>query len=161
MTETLRKSRVEQKIDAYFNIVETIASLSMSSSLKVGCMALKKDFTKIASFGYNGSYINAPNNPETGTEEDSLEPGKSGLIHAEINMVAKFREHDPENYIIMLTDSPCINCMKVLINSGFKHVYWLNTYRCNEHLSIMGTVGMTYGNRKDLVEHFLKDFNGI
>lgn len=58
--ESQNDKRTSQKIDVYFNIVDEISSLSNSSTLKVGCMALKKDFTKIASFGYNGSYKKAP-----------------------------------------------------------------------------------------------------
>jgi deoxycytidylate deaminase len=99
-------SRSKQKLHIFSQIVKDISSLSISSRLKVGALAVKQDFTKIASFGYNGSYKNAPVNELTGTEEESLLPGESGLIHAEVNMIAKFREPDPENYIVLLTHSP-------------------------------------------------------
>lgn len=89
--------RAKQKIKVFKKILIEIATLSTSSRLKVACIVIKKDFTKIASFGYNGNYFNAPINPETGTEEESLEPGMDGFIHAEQNALAKFREHDPEN----------------------------------------------------------------
>ena len=159
--ESQNDKRTSQKIDVYFNIVDEISSLSNSSTLKVGCMALKKDFTKIASFGYNGSYKKAPINPTTGTEEESLEPGKSGFIHAEINMVAKFRENDPENYIVLLTHSPCKDCMKVLINSGFLNVYWIHTYRESSHLSIFNTVNVKSGDIKQLKKDYKNIINGI
>lgn len=98
--------RLEQKLNIYTNIATEIADLSAASTKKVACIALKKDFSKIASFGYNGSYPGADVYETTGTIEESLEPGKSGLIHAEVNMIAKFKENDPENYIIILTLSP-------------------------------------------------------
>jgi deoxycytidylate deaminase len=66
--------RLQQKIDTFTKILLHIKDLSVSSTTKVGCIAVKKDFSKIASFGYNGSYSGAPVNPETGTEEESLEP---------------------------------------------------------------------------------------
>jgi len=83
--------RLQIKIETFKNILNNIKDLSNSSTTKVGCIALRKDFSKIASFGYNGSYSGAQNNIETGTEEESLEPGESGFIHAEVNMIAKFK----------------------------------------------------------------------
>jgi dCMP deaminase len=146
--------RLEQKIEVFKNIVEHIAQLSVATTYKVGCIALKKDFSKIASFGYNGSYPGAKANNTTGTEEESLEPGKSGFIHAEINMIAKFKEYDPENYIILLTLSPCEMCTKVLANAGFKRVYWTTEYRHTEHLQIFDHCGVHYGNLEKLTADY-------
>jgi dCMP deaminase len=126
--------RAKQKIEVFTDILKGISSLSTSSRLKVSCILLRKDFTKIASFGYNGNYFNAPINEITGTEEESLEPGMDGFIHAEQNVLAKFRENDPENYIVLITHSPCKNCAKLLVNSGFKWIYWLEDYRDTTHL---------------------------
>jgi dCMP deaminase len=126
--------RARQKIEVFTDILKGISSLSTSSRLKVSCILLRKDFTKIASFGYNGNYFNAPINENTRTEEESLEPGMDGFIHAEQNVLAKFRENDPENYIVLITHSPCKNCAKLLVNSGFKWIYWLEDYRDTTHL---------------------------
>jgi dCMP deaminase len=156
--KNLKKLKLRaKKIAIYATIVEQISQLSSATTKKVGCMALRNDFSKIASFGYNGSYKGAGINPETGTEEDSLEPGCSGFIHAEINMIAKFQERDPENYIIFLTLSPCKMCAKVLINSGFKHIYWIEDYRNQDHLDMFDNTGITYGTMDKLV-HDIKLF---
>ncbi len=151
-------SRTKQKIEIFKEMLIRVAELSVSSTKKVACMALRKDFSKIASFGYNGSYAGAEINPETGTEEESLEPGKSGFIHAEINMVAKFKENDPENYIILLTLSPCDMCTKVLVNAGFKHVYWLENYRELTHLRIFEKCGVTSGDFENLLVDYERSF---
>jgi len=150
MKQKQQSNRYDQKIAIFSKIAEEISSLSVSSRLKVGALAVRFDFTKIASFGYNGSYKNAPLNSDTGTEEDSLSPGESGLIHAEINMIAKFREQDPENYIVILTHSPCKMCTKTLVNAGFKKVYWVNDYRETEHLKIFDACEVSHGNIKEL-----------
>jgi dCMP deaminase len=142
------------KIDQFSKILLEISELSNASTKKVACMALHKNFTKIASFGYNGSYAGAPINPLTGTEEDSLEPGQSGFIHAEVNMIAKFREHDPHNYIVLLTLSPCKMCTKILVNSGFRYIYWLEDYRETEHLRIFDECGIKYGNVEKLKQNY-------
>ena len=88
--------RLQNKLKVFENILNQITHLSVASTKRVGCMALRKDFSKIASFGYNGSFSGAEINPSTGTEEDSLVPGESGFIHAEVNMIAKFKENDRE-----------------------------------------------------------------
>jgi dCMP deaminase len=151
-------SRTEQKINVFKDMLLRVADLSVSSTKKVGCIALRKDFSKIASFGYNGSYAGAEICEATGTEEESLEPGKSGFIHAEINMIAKFKENDPENYIILLTLSPCDTCTKVLVNAGFKHVYWIETYRETHHLRIFNKCGVTCGDFENLLVDYSRSF---
>jgi dCMP deaminase len=148
--------RAQQKLEVFKNILIQISTLSTSSRLKVACMLIRKDFTKIASFGYNGNYFNAPLNPETGTEEESHEPGKDGFIHAEVNAIAKFREHDPENYIVMLTHSPCSNCAKILANSSFKYIYWIDQYRETSHIDTIFTRSkILHGNWDALHEDYI------
>jgi dCMP deaminase len=155
VTKTKQK-RAKEKISVFKNILDEISSLSTSSRLKVACIVVKKDFTKIASFGYNGNYFNAPINPDTGTEEESTEPGKDGFIHAEENAVAKFRENDPENYIVMVTYSPCSRCAKLLVNSGFKHIYWVNQYRITDHIDeIFPRCGVSGGDFSQLENDYI------
>jgi|TARA_R110000787_G_scaffold74993_3_gene166377 dCMP deaminase len=151
--------RLQIKLETFTEILKNIRDLSNSSTTKVGCIALRKDFSKIASFGYNGSYSGAGSNIETGTEEDSLNPGESGFIHAEVNMIAKFKEYDPENYIVLLTLSPCKMCTKILVNAGFKHVYWIDDYRSLDHLEIFKQCKITYGPISYLIDdyHLIKD----
>ena len=150
-------TRIEEKVDAFVRILKEIANLSTSTRVKVGSMALHWKFQKIASFGYNGSYPGAPVNPNTGSEEESLTPGESGFIHAEVNMIAKFREQTPEDYIILLTLSPCNICTKVLANAGFKYVYWIEDYRETSHLKIFQDLGIRCGN----IDQLVKDYPAI
>lgn len=148
--------RAKQKINVFVDILTKILTLSTSSRLKVSCIFLKKDFTKIASFGYNGNYFNAPINNETGTEEESTEPGKDGFIHAEQNALAKFREVDPENYIVLVSHSPCKSCAKLLVNSGFKWIYWVDDYRETAHLKeIFERCDIGHGNTDQLLEDYI------
>lgn len=141
-----------QKIKVFTNILIELSKLSPSQTKKVACIAFKKKFTNIASFGYNGTYPDAPINPETGGEELSLEPGKSGFLHAEDNMISKFREKDPENYIVFITMSPCRECTIRLVNAGFKDVYWLEEYRDKSHLYIFDHCSVRCGTINSLIE---------
>jgi len=147
-------NRYQEKITTFATICKAIANLSTSSTLQVGAIALHWQFQKIASFGYNGSYSGAKINPETGTEEESRDPGKSGFIHAEVNMIAKFREHNPEDYIVLLTHSPCDMCSKILINAGFKYIYWLEEYRETGHLNRFIELNIMHGDLKKLIQDY-------
>jgi dCMP deaminase len=147
-------SRVRQKVKTFVTVLKEISELSTASKLKVGAISLHWQFQKIASFGYNGSYPGAAANLDTGTEEESLEPGHSGFIHAEVNMIAKFREHNPEDYIIILTHSPCNVCSKVLANAGFRYVYWINEYRETNHLSMFKELGILHGDVEELILNY-------
>ena len=152
-----KRDRAVEKIEIFSKILNEISQLSTSSRLKVACIIFRKDFTKIASFGYNGNYFNAPINPLTGTEEESLEPGMDGFIHAEQNAIAKFREHDPENYVVLITHSPCKNCSKFLVNSGFKWIYWLTSYRETGHIDeIFRRCNVGHGDLKKFEEDYIK-----
>jgi dCMP deaminase len=150
----MMENRKLKKIEVFTNFVSEIAELSVSQTLKVGAMAIKIDFSKIGSFGYNGSYTGAKHNDSTGGEEESLTAGMSGFVHAEMNLVAKFREPDPENYIILLTHSPCDICMKLIINSGFKYVFWKQPYRMVDHLQILDDLGISNGDFEILKNNY-------
>lgn len=150
----MQNDRKIKKIEVFTDFVSQISQLSVSQTLKVGAMAVKIDFSKIGSFGYNGSYTGARINPGTGGEEESLTSGHSGFVHAEMNLVAKFHETDPENYIVLLTHSPCDICMKLIINSGFRYVFWKKEYRMTDHLSILGEVGVVYGDFEELKNNY-------
>ena len=147
------QSRFAQKLQSFTIILEEISTLSVAQKMKVASMAVKMDFSKIASFGYNGTYPGCPINPETGGEEISLYPGESGFLHAEDNMISKFQENDPEKYMVLQTLSPCRDCTMRLVNAGFKHVYWLEEYRETKHLEIFKKCGVKYGIIKNLIQN--------
>ena len=60
------KSLFFQKLKSFSIILEEISTLSVAQKMKVAAMAVKMDFSKIASFGYNGTYPGCPINHETG-----------------------------------------------------------------------------------------------
>ncbi len=140
------------KINAFKDILISISNLSVSQTSRVGCIIFKKNFSNIAAIGYNGTYPGAPINDETNGEEISLEPGKSGFLHAEENCLLKLRERDPENYIAFITMSPCRECTIRLVNSGIKEVYWLTDYRDQSHLHIFDECGVKYMSIDSLIK---------
>jgi deoxycytidylate deaminase len=50
-------------------------------------------------------------------------------------------------------------CTKILVNAGFKHVYWLTEYRDTDHLEIFNQCNITNGDMSSLLDdyHLIKD----
>ena len=103
------------------NFSNLVAQRSSDPKLKVGCCIVNKDNTKVLSIGYNGDEQGGKN------ERESMDTGKSGFIHAEINALIKcdFSEPYKKMYI---THSPCEICAKALINGGIKEVHYREKY---------------------------------
>ena len=119
------------KIKLFMDIAVKFSSLSTCIRSKVGSIIVDKNLTRIASIGYNGQYRKGPNHCLT------LEAGNCGCLHSEINSLVKFKEPNPENYVIMITQSPCYSCMSAIINSGIKFIIYDELYRISNHISIM------------------------
>jgi dCMP deaminase len=97
----------------------------------------------ILSTGYNGAPSGLPHCNETNCRiyrsthpDGTVEENCVNTIHAEINAIAQAAKHgvcisDSDIYI---TASPCIHCLKVLINVGIKTIYYDKPYKI-EHIA--------------------------
>lgn len=106
-----------------------VAKRSTCKRLHVGAVIVDKEMRNIIATGYNGNYAGGPNTC------DSEEPGNCGCIHAEINALLKPVRVGEE--IMFITDSPCKQCAKAIINSGIKKVYYLNEYRLKDGVNLL------------------------
>ena len=61
------------------NMAKIISTRSYDPRHQVGTVIVTDDNTQVLSVGYNGNYSGGPN------EVESVEPGASGMLHAEIN----------------------------------------------------------------------------
>jgi dCMP deaminase len=148
-------NRREQKIRLFMKWAEDVSSLSVATRLKVGALAVRKDFSEVI-MGFNGAYPNSITHDGTGSEERSLEPGQSGLVHAEVNLVSKcfMPRSERADFYILITHSPCAPCATTLINSGFRDIYWKEQYRDIDHLDEMfPRCGVNYGTWEDIVQN--------
>lgn len=116
--------RYQQKLKAFQNICQNVAELSYDPKYKVGSIIFTPDFREICAMGYNGNYKGGPN------EREGLETGQSGFLHAEENALYHLtKDWDKRaSLIMMVTHRPCRMCMKRIINSGIKTVYYLEDY---------------------------------
>ena len=109
--------------DIWMDMAVSISRRSYDPKWKVGAIVVTGDNTSVLSVGYNGNYTGGPNSIE------SMEPGRSGMIHAEINALLKMDYHNHKKKIMYVTLSPCRMCAKAIVNSGIDEVVYLEEYR--------------------------------
>jgi len=113
----------------------SIAERSTCSRLKVGCVITNSEMTEINAIGYNGGAKGQ------GNECESLEPGKCGHLHAEINALIK-ADYSVKNKKAFITTIPCRNCAKALVNGDIVEVYFHHSYRDMSALEIFKAAGI-------------------
>ena len=115
----------------YITIAQETALLSTAERKKVGCVLVKNN--NIIAFGYNGT----PSGFDNTCEIDNTT--KPEVIHAEINAVAKVAKstNSSVDSVLYITMSPCVECAKLLIQSGIKKVYYQEIYRLNVGLTLL------------------------
>lgn len=107
----------------FISVALLISSRSPSSKLKVGSVIVNNN--RIISSGYNGYPAGTPH---ISIHRDNHE---INTIHAEQNAIsdAASRGVAVKDSSIYITHFPCINCIKYIIASGIKEVYYLNDYK--------------------------------
>jgi dCMP deaminase len=112
---------------------ETFAELSHARRLHVGAIVVKDD--RIISIGYNGMPAGWDNNCEFDdtdpqTKRTSLVT-KPEVLHAETNAIAKLARSSDSGLgaDIFITHAPCLDCAKLIYQSGIKRVWYGTQYR--------------------------------
>jgi len=133
-------------IEAYMDVAERFAQLSSAVRLQVGAIVVKDD--RIISIGYNGM----PTGWDNCCEEEVLVDygnrssdakyelkSKPEVLHAESNAIAKLAKspESGEGASIFITHSPCIDCAKLIYQSGIATVYYKNNYRSTQGIEFL------------------------
>lgn len=117
---------------AHMCTAETYAQLSTARRAKVGCVIVKDN--RIISIGYNGMPSGWDNNCEN---EVSWPDGtvqfletKPEVLHAEANAITKVARSSEncDGATIYSTMLPCIDCAKLIYQSGIKKVFYREQY---------------------------------
>jgi dCMP deaminase len=128
----------QRLIDAYMTTAETFAELSHARRLHVGAIVVKDD--RIISIGYNGMPAGWDNNCEDeighvlDVDENVVEirlKTKPEVLHAETNAIAKLAKSNESGMgaTMFITHAPCLDCAKLIYQSGIGHVLYRNSYR--------------------------------
>ena len=129
------------------DVAERFSQLSSATRLQVGAIVVKDD--RIISIGYNGMPSGWDNVCEyevmgdLGSHKKELKT-KPEVLHAESNAIAKLARspESGEGASIFITHSPCIDCAKLIYQSGIATVYYKNDYR--------STQGIEFLNKSDI-----------
>lgn len=156
----------QKLIDAYMKTAEVFAELSHARRLHVGAIVVKDD--RIISIGFNGMPSGWDNNcedvhymdggaggwlsPEEIYERWPLKDGdtryclktKPEVLHAETNALAKLAKstESGDGAAIFITHAPCIDCAKLIYQSGINNVYYRNSYRDTAGITFLEKSGV-------------------
>jgi len=134
-------------IDAYMDVAKRFAQLSSATRLQVGAIVVKDD--RIVSIGYNGM--------PTGWDnccEDENNKSKPEVLHAETNAIAKLAKSGESGLgaTMFVTHAPCIDCAKLVYQSGIATVYYKNKYRSTQGLEFLDKSGVEVIHHRTLEE---------
>jgi dCMP deaminase len=125
-------------VTAYMNVAEEFAKLSSARRLHVGCVIVKND--SIIGVGYNGMPSGWDNNCEDEVydreENRNLLVTKPEVLHAETNAIAKVAKstNSTEGASMFITHAPCLECSKIIAQTGITKVFYKNIYRNTDGL---------------------------
>ena len=123
--------------NAHMDVAKTYAKLSSAKRLQVGCVLVKDN--RIISIGYNGMPSGWTNECETADEYGNRPITKKEVLHAETNAIAKVARssESSENSTLYTTCAPCLDCAKLIYQSGISRVVYGHRYRSEEGLTFL------------------------
>ena len=126
-----------EKFDhSYLEMAEIWAQNSYCKRRNVGALLVKDRM--IISDGYNGT----PSGFENICEEDGVT--KPYVLHAEANAITKVAKsgNSSEGATLYVTASPCLECSKLIIQSGIKRVVYRDEYRLTDGIDLLRRAGI-------------------
>jgi dCMP deaminase len=128
-------------IKAHMRTAFEYGKLSTAVRRQVGCIIVKDN--RIISIGYNGMPSGWSN-----VCEDWDNVTKPEVLHAETNAIAKLARSSEsgEGASLFVTDSPCLNCAKLIYQAGIKEVYYSRPYHCLDGVDFLNEAGIMVSN---------------
>ena len=116
----------------YLEMALIWAQNSYCKRRQVGALIVKEKM--IISDGYNGTPAGFEN-----VCEDENNITKPYVLHAEANAITKVAKsnNSSEDSTLYVTSSPCIECSKLIIQSGIKRVVFCNQYHKRDGLELL------------------------
>jgi dCMP deaminase len=124
-------------VRAHMRVAEVYADLSSAVKRKVGCVIVKDD--RIISIGYNGMPAGWDN-----TCENSSGETKPEVLHSETNAISKLAAGSGEGSgaALFCTCAPCLECAKLIFQSGIVEVYYRDDYKNRDGLFFLSKCGV-------------------
>jgi dCMP deaminase len=144
----------EKFIQAHLKAAEAYAQLSSAKRLQVGCVIVKDN--TIIGIGYNGMPSGWDNNCEELIEQHEdggqILKTRPEVLHAETNAIAKVARstNSTDGADMICTHAPCLDCAKLIHQSGIKRFYFRSHYRSEEGLKFLNKCEIEVNHVKDL-----------
>lgn len=129
----------------YLRMARIWAENSYCTRRQVGALIVKDNM--IISDGYNGTPSGFANVCE----------GADGLtlpyvLHAEANAITKIARssNNSDSATLYVTDAPCIECSKLIIQAGIVRVVYERSYRLMDGVELLRTAGIEVVHIEDL-----------
>ena len=121
----------------YLRMATIWAENSYCKRRKVGALIVKDNM--IISDGYNGT----PSGFENICEDENNHT-KDYVLHAEANAITKVARtnNSSDKATLYVTTSPCIECAKLIIQSGIKRLVYSELYRMNDGIELLERSGI-------------------
>jgi dCMP deaminase len=121
----------------YLRMARIWSENSYCKRRQVGCLVVKDKM--IISDGYNGTPSGFEN-----VCEDELNTTYPYVLHAEANAITKLARssNNSDGATLYVTDSPCIECAKLIIQAGIKRVVYAKEYRLTDGLDLLKKAGI-------------------
>ena len=115
----------------YLRMARIWAENSYCKRRQVGALVVKDHM--IISDGYNGT----PSGFGNVCEENNI--SFPYVLHAEANAITKLARsnNNSDGATLYVTAAPCIECAKLIIQSGIKRVVYAETYRLDDGLKLL------------------------
>ncbi len=134
------------------NIASLTSKLSYAKRLQVGAVIVKGN--QIIGTGYNGMPTGWENVCENEVYQQDGNVGlktKPEVLHAESNAIAKVSRstESSEGATLFCTHAPCIECAKLIYQSGINTVYYRDQYRDDSGLKFLEQGGVNVNQYTD------------
>ena len=166
----------------YLRMARIWSENSYAIRLKVGCLIVSKEGNLISD-GYNGTprgfenvceYSSDPRHepfstlPDAQRREHLMKLSRSGeinliskpyVLHAEANAITKLARstQSSDGATLYCTDMPCMECSKLIIQSGIRRVVYERPYRITDGVEILRRAGVEVVNIPSAeIENFAK-----
>lgn len=130
----------KKKVDLdkrYLRMARIWSENSYCKRRQVGALIVKDKM--IISDGYNGT----PSGFENVCEDENYVTYPY-VLHAEANAITKIARsnNNSEGATLYVTDAPCIECSKLIIQAGIKRVVYARQYRLDDGLQLLKKAGI-------------------
>ncbi len=121
----------------YLRMAKIWAENSYCERRKVGALIVKDKM--IISDGYNGTPAGFEN-----ICEDENNVTKPYVLHAEANAITKIARssNNSQGATMYVTDAPCIECAKLIIQAGIRKVFYSRQYRLTDGADLLKRAGV-------------------